>query len=113
MAALPVSPAALKAAYPQLYSLSDKGIKAIIATAMRQSAGITMKQMNANAACFACMAEKDLLVSMAAMILNQLNPANTTTQWRAADRCFSCAPEHTIDAAIVYLFAAYFQALGR
>ena len=52
----------------------------------------------------------ELRVALAAMILNQQNSAKSVTQWRASAKCLSCAPDKTIEAAFVYLFAANFQA---
>ena len=110
MPTLTANPSALKSAYSGLNAQSEKEIKAIIVTAMKEAAGLTTATLNQNAACFACMAKKDMLVALAAMILNQQNSAKSVTQWRASAKCLSCAPDKTIEAAFVYLFAANFQA---
>jgi hypothetical protein len=110
MPTLTANPAALKSAYSGLYALSEKEIKAIIVTAMRDAAGLTTSALNENAACFACMAKKDMLIAITAMILNQQNSSKSVTQWRADAKCLSCAPDKTLEAAFVYLFAANFQA---
>jgi hypothetical protein len=110
MAALTATPAALKAAYPALYALSEKEIKAIIVNAMNMTAGLDLPIMLANSASYKTLAKKDMLVAMAAMIINQQLPTRTIAQWRDSSRCLACAPDKTIEAAFVYLFANYFQA---
>ena|ERR1039457_1183664 len=110
MPALTCSPSALKNANPCLNCLSEKELKAIIVYALRTSSGLTMEQTNINAAGYKSLSRKDMLVAFTAMITNQLVPGVSVSDLRKDVRCNGCGSDKAIEAALTYLFCAYFQA---
>ena len=56
------------------------------------------------------MSDKQMLVALAAMILNQLVPTANLATIRAGSACGSqCASEKAHNAELLYLFCNYFQ----
>lgn len=109
MPALTASPSALKNAKPCLNCLSEKQLKAIMVYAMRTSAGLSLAQTNINSAGYRDLSRKDMLVALTAMITNQLVPTLSVNDLTAATPCKTCGSDKQIEAALVYLFANYFQ----
>ena len=109
MPALTCSPAALESTKACLRCLSEKELKAILAYALRTSAGLTVAQVTANSACYRCMSKKDMLVAFTAMVANQLVPTLSVNELSNATACKSCGSDKQFEAALVYLFCNYFQ----
>ena len=91
-----------------LMCLSEKELKAIIAYAMRTSAGLTLPQLLVASAYDKSLSKKQMLAILTGLITAQLVPGVSVTDLRKAVRCNACGSEKAIEAQMLYLFANYF-----
>lgn len=110
MPTLTASPSSLISTKACLNCLSEKELKAIMVYAMRTSAGLTMAQVKNGSACYRTLSDKQKLVALTAMIVNQLVPTLSVNNLSNATGCKQCGAESAVDADLLYLFATYFQA---
>ena len=107
----PTPASGLLNAKPCLMCLSEKELKAIIVHAMRTVAGLTLAQTNLNASCYGCLSKKQMLAILTELITNQLVPGVSVHDLLKEVRCSACGSEKQIEAAMLYLFSNYFQAI--
>lgn len=90
--------------------LSESELKAVLALALGEAAGLTVQELLDCSSCYTCMSKKQLMQTIVTKIGYNYLSRYTIPEIREQIKCLLCAPPQLLDAAIAYGVCAYYDA---